>query len=207
MRAPLAGWLLVLALALANGPSRAAEGPAARSAPHVGITLENRFVLEDAEVVIAPSRAWVSLLPNEGDFARFDHRQLRGVRIALLRVPLAELPADQDAANASYERYVKGLGRQSFVKDMRPPPSVSVGRFAQCFTLSTGEAEPPRAMRVLLVEGKYLYDVRLEVAERLTGELRKDYHAALASLRIEPPKVPENAGAVPPTVTTNTLAR
>lgn len=194
-----------LALLVVGAEGGVAEG--SKPPAHVAVALENRFALGDAEVVVSPPRAWVSLLPNEGDFARFDHRQIRGARIVFRRTALLEVPADEPAAVAAYERYVRDLGRGNFVKDMRPPPSLGVGRFGQCFTLSAGEQEPPRAMRVLFVEAKHLYDARLEVPDRLTGDLRKEFHAILASIRIEPARAPEGGNGAPPAVSTNTPPR
>lgn len=199
----LRGWGLAAGWVFLAGRGFCAEGMALPPPAHAGIVLESRFAIEEVEVVASPPRTWLSLLPNEGDFARLDHRRIHGARILFRRAPLPEPPADETAAIALYERYVKDLGQGNFVKDMRPPPSLAVGCFGECFILSTGEREPPRTMRVLFVVGKHLYDVRLEVPDRLTGELRKDYHATLASLRIEPLKAPEAASGAPPALTPN----
>jgi hypothetical protein len=173
---PLFSVLVLGAAQLASG----AAAPAGREGRPVPV----RFPLEDVECVAAASRAWVSLVPNEGDFARLDHRQIRGARMTFRRASLESPVSEEASATAAYEAYLKGRGPMSFVKDARPPPVAVCGSFARCYLLSTGEKEPPRSVRCLMVVSNHLYDVGMEVPDRLAGPLRQEFYAMVGSFQV-----------------------
>ena len=62
-------------------------------------------------------------------------------------------------------------------------------------------------MRVLFVEGRHLYGVRLEVPDRLIGPLRKKYFDILGSIRLEPIKPLSSGNEGIPGISTNPLPR
>ena len=185
------------------------QGIETRTAPFSSVSRvpTARFEVEDLAVTVSAPRAWSSLLPNDMDFGRLEHREIHGARIVFRRILLPEPPADEASAVVIYERHVKEQAPSNFIKDMRPPPSLSIGRFGECFTLSTGERDPPRMMRVLFVEGKHLYDVRLEVPDRLIGPLRKEYFDILGSICLEPIKPPSSGNEGTVGVSTNSSPR
>jgi hypothetical protein len=142
-----------------------------------------------------PSNAnWLPVYDENDSLVTF-HLRGQDSSIEIKQIRLGTIPSDQKSALDLYVSKVSEWPSPNFIKDARVRDIDMPIGFPQTYLLATSEKDPPVKMVTFLIYSPFLYEITLEVRDKLTGALRTDYGNLLKSLTFESPSATPTSNA------------
>jgi len=150
------------------------------------IVYVNHFKFSDHIFSLNTPPNWLSLYDHDDSLVRYQNRVVQ-CSIDVRQTRLNTIPIDENSALDLYLSKIQAMASPNTIKDARVRDIDMPTGFPQTYLLANTSNDPPTKMVTYLIYSPFLYEITMEVKDRLTGILRTDYGNLLRSIVFEIP--------------------